>query len=366
MEERDYQLWLCHIKDMWHKKMRMLINYYGSAREVFLASEKSLRYMLSLQRRGISEEDIYSIISSKTEMEKNVFLINENMEKKGIGFTYFEHNTFPERLKVIDNPPMVLFYKGRLPENDRKALGIVGARVCTEYGKNVAKKLAMETADMGFNIISGMARGIDACAHWGCLATNGSTYAVLGCGVDVCYPKENIELYENIKKNGGIISEYVPGTKALAYQFPERNRIISALSDGVIMVEAKEKSGSFITIDHALSQNKLIYAVPGRITDPLSIGCNKLITEGAVPLVDSNQIAADFYIQKENDNKKYENGLEKEFEVLYSCLDLLPISVDEISARIDMPIAEIHEKMLYLQLKGLVYESSKGKYVKKI
>ena len=369
MTEYEYMLWLCHIDDMWHIKMQRLLECFGSAKEIFEAKEetiyKALRKISDIYGTKIDIELETGKIQTAKRNIKNINNIIQNMNKKDISFTYYGLGNFPKRLKLISEPPMVLFYRGELPKEGEKALGIVGARACTEYGKSISRKLAAEVSRYGINIISGMARGIDSMAHIGCLDSDCKTYAVLGCGVDICYPCENIELYENIRHKGGIISEYPPGARPLAYRFPLRNRIISGLSDAVVMIEAKEKSGSFITIDHALSQGKSVYALPGRVTDPLSIGCNRLILEGAIPLINSKQIVDELMPDSFIKNKKNNIFLEKEYEVVYSCLDLQPTSAEKLAKRLNISIPEIYEKLLYLEMNGLILESSKGQFIKK-
>lgn len=357
MLESEYWLWLSYVDDMWQAKMELLYKSFLSAGGIYNATENEL-----LNIKGIGKKDVYNINKGKKEINLNSIL--GNMRKKNIKFTYFTDKEFPERLKRIQSPPMVLFYKGRLPKTDIASVGIVGARSCSEYGRVSAYNLAKDLAINDIDIISGMARGIDAISHKGCINGNGSTYAILGCGVDVCYPAENIELYEQIYVNGGIISEYIPGTKALAWHFPQRNRIISALSDSVVMIEAKEKSGSFITIDYALEQGKNVYALPGRITDVLSTGCNRLIFEGAAPILSAKQIVSDIF-----ENKKYKKEnkknifLEKEYKMLYSCFGLTPLTVDELMYKTGLGIDKVYEGLMYLQLEGFVREVAKGQYV---
>lgn len=359
MTEKECWLWLSHVDDMWHGKMKYLYECFGSAKEIYEASEKKLSSLDKLK-----EKDVHQVLNGKREI--NLSEIIRDMNKKRIGFTYYEEEIFPEKLKNIPAPPMVLFYKGELPKNNNKSVGMVGARACSEYGRMVCKKMASEITSYGIDIISGMARGIDSSAHRGCIDSEGKTYAILGCGVDVCYPAENIELYDMICNQGGIISEYVPKTRASAYRFPERNRIISGLSDIVIMIEAKEKSGSFITVDHALEQGKTIFALPGRVTDSLSEGCNRLILEGATPLINSKQIAIELGVETDIENKKNNFFLEKENEVLYSCLGLLPISVEELVKKTGIDSNEIYQKLMNLQLKGIALEVTKGQFIRKL
>lgn len=192
---------------------------------------------------------------------------------------------YPEKLKNIYAKPQILYALGNIELLNSKSIAIIGCRQCSEYGKKNAFKFAYQLAKNGICVISGLARGIDTFAHWGALKANGSTIAVMGSGLNEIYPPENIELYEQIlKKNGAIITEYPLNSKPERYHFPARNRIISGLSDGVLVVEAKKRSGTLITVGHALEQGKDVYAIPGNITSDNSYGTNELIKEGAIPV----------------------------------------------------------------------------------
>lgn len=188
---------------------------------------------------------------------------------------------YPERLKNISGSPKELYVLGRLPEEDRLSVAVIGARDCSEYGKYVARELGAVLGGSRISVVSGMARGIDGISQEAALNAGGSSFAVLGCGVDVCYPEANRQLYERLKISGGILSEYPPGSPALACHFPPRNRIVSGLADVVVVIEARVKSGTLITVDMALEQGREVYVAPGRVTDRLSDGCNRLIKQGA-------------------------------------------------------------------------------------
>ena len=188
---------------------------------------------------------------------------------------------YPPQLLPYPRMPEGLYVIGSLPDPDQKSAAIVGARACSAYGKAEARRFGRELAAAGVQIISGLAYGADRWAHEGALEAGGRTFAVLGCGADVCYPKENIRVYEKIAEEGGLLSEYMPGVPPVSWHFPIRNRIISALADVVLVVEARLRSGSLITADYALEQGKSIYAIPGKNADPLSQGCNRLIAQGA-------------------------------------------------------------------------------------
>ena len=198
---------------------------------------------------------------------------------------------YPARLLEIPDPPERLYVIGRLPEENVPSVAIIGARECSEYGSYVAARLGECMGRNGIQVVSGMARGIDGIGQSAALDAGGSSFAVLGSGVDVCYPVGNRRLYERLRGQGGILSEYPPGTPALSRNFPPRNRIVSGLADAVVVVEAREKSGTLITVDMALEQGKEVYAVPGRVTDALSCGCNRLVKLGAAVLLDPEELA---------------------------------------------------------------------------
>ena len=198
---------------------------------------------------------------------------------------------YPEKLRQIYDPPKTLYVRGNKEILNHKGISIIGCRTPTSYGERVAKEFAYNLSKHNINIISGGARGIDTSAHVGALNAGGKTIVVIGSGLDITYPPENKYLYERVVKNGGtIISEYTLGTKPLRYHFPARNRIISGMSEGLIVVEARKKSGTLITVDFALDHGKNIYVVPGNIDSENSYGTNELIKQGAVPLTEINQV----------------------------------------------------------------------------
>lgn len=205
----------------------------------------------------------------------------ESMRERGICLVTEEEPEFPERLMRIPDKPYALYYAGRLPQEEQKAVALIGARDCTAYGRYMAEQFGAAFAKAGVQVISGMARGIDGIGQSAALGAGGYSLGVLGCGVDICYPRENRALYEELLARGGICSEYPPQTGPRAALFPPRNRIISGFCDAVLVVEAREKSGTLITVDMALEQGREVYALPGRATDPLSGGCNRLIRQGA-------------------------------------------------------------------------------------
>lgn len=289
----------------------------------------------------------------------------KKLRDKDIKMVCVGDRDYPEKLMPYRDRPEVLFYKGRLPDKDKPIVAMVGARACSNYGRTMAKKIAGDLAYNNVQIISGMARGIDTYSQLGAVEAGGATFAVLGCGVDICYPTENIELYENIIKTGGIISEYPPGDKPLAWHFPMRNRIISGLSDKVVVVEAKEKSGSLITVEWALEQGKDVMAVPGRVDDKLSEGCNRLIRSGAGLVRNAKDVLEELKYEvfnKEKENVIKEKILEKDFLLLYSELGLQPKSIEELMEKTGIEYGILADMLLQLQLRGLVEQPSDNYY----
>lgn len=205
----------------------------------------------------------------------------ERLAGRGIRLVSQREEAYPRRLSQIPDRPWALYYAGTLPPEQKPAVALIGARDCTEYGRYMAGQFGAALAKAGVQVVSGMARGIDGIGQERALREGGYSIGVLGCGVDVCYPRENRELYETLLAGGGVCSEYPPGVEPRALLFPPRNRIISGLADAVMVIEAREKSGTLITVDMALEQGREVYALPGRATDPLSGGCNRLIRQGA-------------------------------------------------------------------------------------
>lgn len=242
-------------------------------------------------RFGINMIKAQEIQNSKN-LDK-YYKICEYLSKWKIEFIMYNDNVYPESLRNISNPPTGLFVKGNIPKIDN-AIAIIGARKASEYGKTVAYKFAYELAARGITVISGMARGVDSCAHKGCIEGNGNTIAVMGSGFKNIYPKENTELLNNIVNNGCVITEFMPDEMPLPAYFPMRNRILSGLAKYILVVEAGEKSGSLITASLALEQGKDVFAIPGNIFSPNSIGTNKLIRDGAKIIISIEDILEEY------------------------------------------------------------------------
>jgi DNA processing protein len=279
LQEIDAWILLSKLEISPRKKLALL-QAFNSPKDIFEASREAL-----LRVEGITEQNVEKIFALRdmgVEKEKRI------MEKVGAKIITIFDPSYPPNLREIYDPPALIYVRGEIKEEDKFAVAIVGTRRPTEYGRSVAYKLANELVQRGFTVVSGLARGIDTSAHKGALDGGGRTIAVLGCGVDIVYPQENKELMDRIIENGAVISEFAPGVPPQPWHFPERNRLISGLSLGAVIVQAPEGSGALITANLALEQGREVFAVPGNIEDPRSKGPHQLIKEGAklVELVD--------------------------------------------------------------------------------
>ena len=357
-----YQYWLSNIPGVGCKTIHRLLGQAGSAEEIYFLKKEQLEKLA-----GLSDRQVLAITERKMDwdLEEKYAKLGEN----GTTFLSYEMDSYPEQLRNIVDAPYSLYVKGKLPDFSKKRVAIVGARMCSDYGKTMAERIAEKLACCGAEVINSMARGIDAYGHIGALKAGGDTFAVLGCGVNVCYPRTNQKVYESILAQGGIISEYPPDTEPIAQLFPARNRIISALSDVVVVVEAKERSGSLITADFALEQGKDIYAVPGRSTDALSQGCNNLIRQGAGILNSVEDFAKDLELcmkvdaVQENFNKLL---LEKDESLVYACLSLRPKSMEDLLKKTGFPMPQLADILQRLIQKDFITESFKNYYIRKI
>lgn len=273
--DKAYKYWLHALPKVGDATIALLLETFGEPKNIYKeVLNKNPKIQESLKRASMDE--IYNVTSKWDVMSEYT-----KMKEKGISLVTVDEGGYPERLGELINPPYGIYYKGRLPENDVPSVAIIGARECSEYGTYVANAFGEALAGQNINIISGMARGVDGISQRGALNVDGATFGVLGSGVDVCYPMGNFKLYRDIQKKGGILSTFPPGMEPNKQNFPERNRIVAALADLVLVVEARQKSGTSITVDLALKMGKDVYAVPGRLTDRLSDGCNTLIRNGA-------------------------------------------------------------------------------------
>ncbi|MCM1136151.1 MAG: DNA-processing protein DprA, partial [Clostridium sp.] len=304
-ERKLYQFWLHNLPGVGEKTIQRLLVRFGSEEAIYRAGIGAFREVLGEKRT-----------QAIAEFQKSFSLRKryEEMLSKNISFYTAIDREYPSRLRELAQPPYGIYCLGKLPKQECPAAAVIGARECSEYGSSMAKAFAGKLAEAGVSIISGMARGIDGIGQQAALASGGKTYAVLGCGVDVCYPLSNKRLYREIlEKGGGILSVFPPGRQPLKQQFPERNRIVAGLSDLILVAEARQKSGTWITVDMALEQGKNVYAIPGRLTDRLSDGCNLLIRQGAgIALSPEDLLAELLLLQNRKMQEKRSDGAEKE------------------------------------------------------
>ena len=281
LKEKRYWVWLSLIRNLGARRKIKLLELYKNPEKIYNLKIKEL-----LKIDGIGEETVKNIMDSKNKQLLDYHI--KYMKENNIDVIHIYEEDYPQQLKEIYDPPVTLYIKGNKKILNNKNIGIVGCRDCTDYGKKSAEYFAYNLSKKYINIVSGLAKGVDSYAHIGCLSTYkenkncGKTIAVVGNGLDMVYPKENLELAKEILNNGGaIISEYPCGTKPNKMNFPARNRIISGVCSGIIVVEAKEKSGTLITVDFALDQGRDVFVVPGNINSINSVGTNELIKQGA-------------------------------------------------------------------------------------
>ncbi len=277
---------------------------------------------------------------------------------------------YPQRMAALRGMPAALYLIGKLPAEDCPTAAIIGARSCSNYGKNIAREFARVLSNEGVQIISGLALGIDGESHWGALQGKTPTFAVLANDVERCYPASHQRLYERIlKQGGGIIGEHPQGTPALPAYFPARNRIISALSDVVLVVEARQKSGALITVDFALDQGKSVFAVPGRVGDATSEGCHRLISEGAgiayTPDIILEELGREKAVRMENIRQYRLSALSVAAQYVYQRLELAPLSLEDLRRRVPYSLPELLTALAELEMADAAEEISKGYYVKR-
>ena len=335
-----YAYWLANTGLTVHKLTGLMTEGIG-AEELYALQESQMKKI-----RVLDEKDVEKITQSRRHWE-----VQERwgkLQEEGIGFVCVEEARYPQKLRQILAAPYALYYIGRLPDETRKSVAIVGARTRSAYGSQITGKLARALAQNRMDIISGMAMGIDADAHSGALEENGDTYAVLGCGVDVCYP---------------------PGTPPLPGYFPQRNRIIAGLADYVIVMEARKKSGSLITADYAMEQGKEVYALPGRVTDALSEGTNHLIQQGAGIFVSVEDFLQELQLQPKNITTQIDfrkNLLEKDESLVYALLDFYPVGLGTLIEKSPYGLVEILPVLERLEQKGFIQETIPNYYIKTI
>lgn len=384
-QHKEYQLWMQQLPAVGERRIKKLLSRFGSEREAYerlkTAGEQTAGELLS----GIlnkEQAECVRMFTRKWKLKENY----ERLREQEISFLTEGDGAYPERLRQMETPPYGLYVKGKLPEGERAWAAVIGARECSSYGSFLAQAFGRRLGEAGVVTVSGMARGVDGTAQWAALEGGGKTVGVLGSGVDVCYPASNRKLYERILKGGGaLVSLAPPGTPPAKSLFPRRNQIVAGLSDALLVIEARQRSGTFITVDMALEQGKNVYAVPGRITDRLSDGCNMLLRQGAGIALSPEDFLAEVSLlygrnsfegegRREKNrgkrNEKKRDGRaegeqtgeaaditdEGEKRVL-SLLDVTPKSLDELLAELEgqgqeLGLSELTSKLILLCLRG--------------
>lgn len=318
------------------------------------------------------DDEIIEILRARNGKKKNIQKVKadwiarykEKLYNLDIETIAFEEAAYPESLRYIEDAPRILYRKGTQTKEDELAIAIVGSRKCSSYGRSVCGYFASELAKLGITIISGLAYGIDSVAHQSSLDAGGRTIAVLGNGIDVIYPSKNRELYERIAEHGAILTEYPLQSKPEFYHFPHRNRIISGLSLGVLVVEAHEKSGSLITAGFAAEQGKELFAVPGNISQLGSRGTNRLIADGAYLAQDVDDILLRIQTIKERITKHAEtqirHDVSDEEQAILDLLAIEPRDAEDIAMILHADINEINATLTLLEMQGLITSSVGG------
>jgi DNA processing protein len=357
VERKDMDLLaLCSIPVLGPVLQRRLISAFGSPSKVFGARTKDIA---SVEGVGLKRADAVRGFNGFKVVRANI----ERLEGQGVRVVTEGSDQYPDGLRDLgDYAPLVFYMKGNIVAEDKFALAVVGSRMPTDYGLNVAERLSAELAAMGFTIVSGLAKGIDTAAHIGALTRGGRSIAVLGSGIDVPYPSGNRGLLERMARDGAVISEFPPGTRPFGGNFPRRNRLISGLSMGVVVVEAASRSGAIITANHALEQGKEVFAVPGSIYSSTSDGANTLIKQGARVVVGANDIVEELapllkgFIRKEKAKEK--TALNDAEKAICDIMSKEPVHIDDISRGSGLHTRKALGLLLGLELKGIVRQTA--------
>ncbi|MFH1563239.1 MAG: DNA-processing protein DprA [Nitrospirota bacterium] len=366
MNNSDIKPWiqLNMITGIGPMRFATLLKHFGSPQAILSANASNLS-----QVKGIGPQLAQRIIEEKDKVKVDAEL--EKVEKEGVTVLTLDSEDYPMNLKSIYDPPPVLYLKGKLQPDDRLSIAMVGSRAATTYGKTIAERLAAELVHAGFTIISGLARGIDVASHRSAIDSNGRTIAVLGCGIDIIYPPENKKLFYEIIEHGAIITEFPIGTPPEKFNFPQRNRIISGLSLGTVIVEAPLKSGALITADCALEQNREVFAVPGSVGSRLSQGTHQLIkqgaklTESAEDIIEELELFRDALKNIPQVKKNTEIALSTDEDKLYQFISSIePQHIDTISCLSQMTAAQVAGVLIQLEIKGVIKQLMGKRFIR--
>ena len=370
-EKTSYLQWLISCYELPGKVQRQILQAFPDPGELFGISKDGFEAVLPEQFAGIFWQKCREVGSVQGMLERM-----EKLKERGICFVTQDSPDYPDMLREIPDPPIGLYYTGRLPRSEEACVAIIGSRECSEYGRKVASELGRYLGERSIPVISGMARGIDGISQQAALDAGGASFGVLGCGVDVCYPQSNQGLYQLLQEKGGILSAYPPGTPPLACNFPPRNRIVSGLAMAVVVVEAAVRSGTSITVSMALEQGREVYVVPGRVTDRLSEGCNQLIKDGAAVYLNPGRFVEEleeaYFLHRIRPDappaaiREEEPSLTPEQKEIWKALDHTPKSVEEIqrSLATKISVQTCSIRLMELTLQGKAKQITAGRFCK--
>lgn len=355
--ELKYWIGLTKVTGIGTARFSLLEKHFGSITEAWKAPAGELK------KAGLDEKTTAELIEQRVSLNLDTEM--QNMRRCRVNAFTWNDPAYPARLKEVYDRPPVLYVRGELLPDDEWCVAVVGTRRSTIYGRQVAEELSRDLARNRITVISGLARGIDSVAHRAALDAGGRTIAVFACGLDIVYPAENARLAQEITQHGALVSEYPPGTKPKAQYFPRRNRIMSGIALGVLVVEAPEKSGALSTIAHALEQNREVFAVPGSILSPASKGTNALIRDGAKLVTCCTDILEELNLTQVTQQLEMkavlpENDLEA---AILKQLTSEPIHVDEVCRRSGFPISAVSSTLAMMELKGMARQVGNMNYV---
>lgn len=338
-------------------RLKRLLDYFDDVEAAWRAP------LAQLEQAGLDRRSRDSLLATRDKLDLSALLAK--LEQAKVQVLTWADDDYPERLRNIAQSPPMIYLRGRLAPDDDWAVAVVGTRKPSHYGREVAQRISETLAAAGVTVVSGLARGIDALAHKGALAVGGRTLAVLGSGVDRIYPAEHRQLAQQIMQAGALISDYPLGTRPEASNFPGRNRLISALGRATVIVEAGAKSGALITAEFAVEQGREVYAVPGSILNKNSVGTNRLIRDGARPLLSAEELLEELNLSQVVAQAGARAILVSDptERLLLDALSNDPLHVDDLGAQTGLPIAQVSSLLAMLELKGMVREIGGMHYV---
>lgn len=355
MKELEYWVWLNAVEAVGSRRFFQLLEKFQSPKAVWEASVEELSNVPNINMQVVANID-----NSRREFDLRAEF--ELAKKYDVEIIAYADGRYPELLRTIYDPPPVIYVKGDASILNEVCISVVGSRKATEYGRMVTNKLVTELVQEGIVIVSGLARGIDTYAHKAALESNGLTVAVLGCGIDICYPHENKGLFESICKSGAVMTTHPFGTRPQKHNFPARNRLISGISLGTIVVEAGERSGALITADFALEQGREVFAVPGSILSPASAGANRLIKQGARVVMDATDVLEELGLERRSGEERRVDSASEEIQIDLSLDETLvlnalcfePKHVNTVVRETGLSTKQVSSSLVRLELAGMV------------